>query len=108
MRWVNAARRLSQRFGWGRLLGLAVLAGALALRAWDPMPLQLARLKTFDFYQLAKARLATVRPVVIVDIDEGEPNQPRPVALAAFAARQIGRSDYRGGGGGNRLRRCVP
>ena len=71
IRWPRiAARRLSQRFGWGRLVGLAVLAGALALRVWDPTPLQLARLKTFDVYQLTKPRLPTARPVVIVDIDE--------------------------------------
>jgi hypothetical protein len=43
-----ATRRLSQRFGWGRVFGLAALAGSLALRAWDSTPLQLIRLKTFD------------------------------------------------------------
>lgn len=61
---------MAQRFGWGRLVGLSLIAVLLVLRAWDPVPLQLARLKTFDFFQLAKPRVATARPVVIVDIDE--------------------------------------
>ena len=87
------ARRLSQRFGWSRVFGLAVLAGFLALRAWDPTPLQLARLKTFDLYQLAKPRVPTARPVVIVDIDEASLNSlgqwPWPRSLIAKLVDQI-------------------
>lgn len=94
IRWPRrAVRRLSQRFGWGRLFGLAVLAGALVLRAWDPMPLQLARLKVFDFYQLTKPRLPTARPVVIVDIDEASLNSlgqwPWPRSLLAKLVDRI-------------------
>jgi adenylate cyclase len=63
-------RRTAQRFGWSRLLGLALLAGFVALRLWDATPLQLARLKTFDFYQLVKPRVPGILPAVIVDIDE--------------------------------------
>ncbi len=62
--------RLSQHIGWGRVLALTVLAALLVLRAWDIAPLQLARLKTFDFYQIIKPRVPTIWPVVIVDIDE--------------------------------------
>jgi len=90
---ARTVRRLSRRFGWGRVVGLAVLAGVLALRAWDPMPLQLARLKTFDLYQLAKPRVSMVRPVVIVDIDEASLNSlgqwPWPRSLVAKLVDEI-------------------
>ena len=92
-RLAGMARRLSQRFGWGRVFGLAVLAVFLALRAWDAMPLQLARLKTFDFYQLAKPREPTTWPVAIVDIDEASLNSlgqwPWPRSLVAKLVDQI-------------------
>ena len=73
-RFAGMARRLLQRVGWGRVFGLAVLASFLALGAWDAMPLQLAHLKTFDLYQLAKPRVPIAHPVVIVDIDEASLN----------------------------------
>jgi adenylate cyclase len=87
------ARRLSQRFGWGRVFALAVLAAFLALRAWDAAPLQIVRLKTFDLYQLAKPHVPTTRPVVIVDIDEASLNSlgqwPWPRPLLAKLVDQI-------------------
>ncbi len=90
---AQTARRLSQHFGWWRLLALAVLVGFLALRGWDVAPLQLARLKTFDLYQLAKPRVPTARPVVIVDIDEASLNSlgqwPWPRSLLATLVDQI-------------------
>ena len=90
---AQIARRSSQRFGWGRLLALAVLVGLLALRGWDVAPLQLARLKTFDLYQLTKPRVPTARPVVIVDIDEASLNSlgqwPWPRSLVAKLVDQI-------------------
>lgn len=42
----------------------------LAIRFWDPAPIEILRLKTLDIYQVLKPRAATVQPVVIVDIDE--------------------------------------
>jgi hypothetical protein len=88
-----AQRLSSQRFGWGRVFALAVLAAFLALRAWDAAPLQLVRLKTFDLYQLAKPRVPTTRPVVIVDIDEASLNSlgqwPWPRPLVAKLIDQI-------------------
>lgn len=63
-------KRTAQRFGWGRAIALPVLLAFVVLRAWDPAPLELLRLKGFDFYQLLKPRAAGQRPVVIVDIDE--------------------------------------
>jgi len=56
-----------------RLLGYALLAGFLFMYLWNPGPLELARLKVFDFYQQAKPRPippAKQKPVTIIDIDE--------------------------------------
>ena len=47
-----------------------MLAALLALRIIDPAPLEDLRLRSFDFYQILKPRIPTVKPVVIVDIDE--------------------------------------
>ena len=66
--------RLAQRFGWGRMFGIALLIALVALRVWDPAALQLLRLKTFDIYQIAKPRIPSGKPVVIVDIDEASLN----------------------------------
>ena len=63
-------KRSAQRFGWGRVFGLALLVALLGLRVWDPPALQILRLKTFDLYQIAKPREPQARPVIIVDIDE--------------------------------------
>ncbi|MCG8558306.1 MAG: adenylate/guanylate cyclase domain-containing protein [Hyphomicrobiales bacterium] len=69
--WIyNRFKGIAQRFGWGRAIALTVLFGFVMLRAWDPVPLELLRLKSFDLYQLLKPRTVTQRPVVIVDIDE--------------------------------------
>ncbi len=54
----------------GRVVALIVLAVLLLVRAFDPAPLESARLKLFDLYQRlapAEARPATV---MIVDIDD--------------------------------------
>ena len=53
-----------------RLAGLVLLIAAMLLRAVDPAPLEVLRLKTFDLYQLAFPRVSTQERVVIVDIDE--------------------------------------
>jgi adenylate cyclase len=58
-----------------RLIGLVpaiVLAALLALRAWDPAPVQLLRDLAFDIYQRAKPRPQNVAEslVRIVDIDD--------------------------------------
>ena len=56
--------------GFGRIIGLAMLATFIALRAWDPLPVELLRLKTFDIYQIMKPRDDSLRAVMIIDIDE--------------------------------------
>ena len=62
--------RLLQRIRVGRLLALGLLIALMALRVWDPEPIEFARLKIFDFYQLIKPREAGQQPIVIVDLDE--------------------------------------
>ena len=57
-------------FGLRRSAGFALLAAFVALRIWDPPSIENLRLRGFDFYQVMKPRVATLRPVVIVDIDE--------------------------------------
>jgi adenylate cyclase len=42
----------------------------LALRVWDPAPLEVLRVRTFDFYQNLHPREFTPQPIVIVDLDE--------------------------------------
>ena len=59
-----------RRFGVGRWLALALLALLVALRSWDPLPVETLRLRTFDLYQLIQPREAAVQPVAIVDLDE--------------------------------------
>ena len=84
---------LAHRFGWGRMFGMALLAALVALRVWDPAALQLARLKTFDLYQLAKPRVPAARPVLIVDIDEASLNElgqwPWPRTIVARLVEKI-------------------
>jgi adenylate cyclase len=62
--------RLLRRLALGRLLGLCLLVPLMALRVWDPAPLEILRVKVFDLYQLANPRQPIAEPVVIVDIDE--------------------------------------
>src|SRR5688572_16468247 len=57
--------------GWDLAVGAAILIGALALRAADPLPLQQLRNLTFDSYQRLKPRAYDPAiPVVIAAIDE--------------------------------------
>src|SRR5215510_11476136 len=57
--------------GWDLAVGAAILIGALALRAVDPLPLQQLRNLTFDSYQRLKPRAYDpASPVVIAAIDE--------------------------------------
>jgi adenylate cyclase len=53
-----------------RTLGLAMLAAFMLLRIWNPAPLEVLQLKTFDFYQKFAPRAVAQLPVAIIDIDE--------------------------------------
>ncbi len=86
-------RRWARKLGLGRVLALALLAALLALRLWDPAPLETTRLKIFDLYQQVRPRAYTPQPVVIVDIDEASLAEygqwPWPRTLIADLIRQI-------------------
>jgi adenylate cyclase len=57
--------------GWDLAVGAAILIGALALRAADPLPLQQLRNLTFDSYQRLEPRAYDPAvPVTIAAIDE--------------------------------------
>ena len=64
--FLRSAHALSSR----RSIGLSLLVVLLAIRVWDPRPLEELRLRSFDFFQTTSPRNSAVRPVVIVDIDE--------------------------------------
>ena len=51
-------------------IAVTMLAVFVGLRIWDPAPVQALRLQVFDLYQRIQPRVASTRPVVIVDIDD--------------------------------------
>ncbi len=51
------------------IIVVALTLGFAALRIWDPVGLQAARLTVFDTYQRIKPRPYTNLPVTIIDID---------------------------------------
>ena len=64
-------RRALRRFGFGRALAFGLLLALLAVRVWDPAPVEAVRLRTFDAFQNLKPRTPhPAKPVMIVDIDE--------------------------------------
>jgi len=71
MKRLNALRRwFGLKFGYARLICLALLVGLAALRIADPAPIEELRVRTFDGFQRISPRIKTARPVTIVDIDE--------------------------------------
>src|SRR5690349_6086056 len=78
MKRLRALRRwFKRKFGYARAVCLVLLVGAAALRVWDPHPVQEIRVRTWDYFQLFQPRVKTIRPVVIVDIDEKSLADPR-------------------------------
>jgi adenylate cyclase len=71
-RALAAGRRFNplRWFGLRHGIGFALLAAFIALRIFDPPFLENLRLRSFDFYQVLRPRVAALKPVVIVDIDE--------------------------------------
>jgi adenylate cyclase len=67
---MKSLARHARRLLSARILGAGLLLAFLALRWWDPGPLEELRLRTFDLFQVISPRVAAQRPVVIVDIDE--------------------------------------
>src|SRR5579864_6631081 len=71
MKKLKILRRwFGRRFGYSRLICLALLFGIAALRVADFAPIEELRVRVFDFYQRFDPRVKTTRPVTIVDIDE--------------------------------------
>lgn len=63
-------RWFARRFGYARLVCLALLVLFAGLRIYDPAPVEEIRVRTFDTYQRIDPRVKTIRPVTIIDIDE--------------------------------------
>jgi adenylate cyclase len=63
-------RWFKRKFGYARLLCIALLIGLAVLRIADPALIEELRVRTFDTYQVIDPRVKTARPVTIVDIDE--------------------------------------
>jgi len=71
MKRLRMLRRwFGRKFGYARLLCLALLIGVAALRVADFAPIEELRVRTFDTFQRFDPRVKTARPVTIVDIDE--------------------------------------
>src|SRR3954470_12912839 len=71
MKRLRILRRwFKRRFGYARLLCVALLIGFAALRIADPAPIEEFRVRTFDTYQVIDPRVKTAKPVRIVNVDE--------------------------------------
>src|ERR1700677_2583398 len=71
MKRLKILRRwFGRKFGFARLLCLALLIGFAAVRIVDPAPIEELRVRIFDSFQRITPRVKTARPVTIVDIDE--------------------------------------
>src|ERR1700761_5156058 len=71
MKRLRILRRwFARKFGYARLVCLALLIGLAALRIIDPAPIEELRVRTFDTFQHIAPRVKGARPVTIVDIDE--------------------------------------
>ncbi|THD54975.1 MAG: CHASE2 domain-containing protein [Bradyrhizobium sp.] len=71
MKRLRMLRRwFGRKFGYARLLCLALLIGVAALRVADFAPIEELRVRTFDTFQRFDPRVKTARPVTIIDIDE--------------------------------------
>ena len=68
--WTAAVGRAIRSKGLTYVVALAMTAAFVLVRIWDPVPLEVLRLKTFDLYQQIKPREHTPLPVVIIDLDE--------------------------------------
>ncbi len=63
-------RWFKRRFGYARLVCLALLIAFAGFRIADPSPVEEIRVRTFDTFQRFDPRKKVARPVTIVDIDD--------------------------------------
>ncbi len=66
--WFRRFMRLL--FGRGRLVALITLLLLLALRLWDPVPVEMLRLRAFDLMQSTFQVPVPNRVAMVVDVDE--------------------------------------
>ncbi len=70
-RGTGRVSRLRRAFSNDRLLAIALLSLAMFARVEDPLPMEIFRLKVFDYYQQIEPRpLNPNSPAVIIDLDE--------------------------------------
>src|ERR1700728_4806487 len=67
---MRRVARWARQFGVARAVCILLLLALVPLRIVDPLPIEELRLRTFDLFQVLHPREQTMRPVVIVDIDE--------------------------------------
>jgi len=83
----------ARQFSLARAVCLVLLLTLVPLRVLDPPPLQELRLRTFDLFQALLPRRQTMRPVVIVDIDESSLKEigqwPWPRTIVSDLVRRI-------------------
>ena len=89
-----AARRRARTRRAVDLLPLALVAALLAIRVWDPVPVDSLREQVFDLYQRAQPRPPAADPrVLIVDIDDRSLREigqwPWPRTLLADLVQRI-------------------
>jgi adenylate cyclase len=86
--------RWARQFGVARAVCTLLLFALVPLRIYDPRPLEEVRLRTFDLYQVVRPREQTIRPVIIVDIDEASLKEigqwPWPRTIVADLVTRIG------------------
>src|SRR3954454_9164011 len=71
MKRLQIVRRwFGRKVGYARLFCLGLLIAIAVLRIADPPALEEIRARTFDSFQVIDPRVKTVKPVVIVDIDD--------------------------------------
>ena len=63
-------RWFGRKIGYSRLFCAGLLIALAALRIADPAALGEIRVRTFDTFQVLDPRVKSVKPVVVVDIDE--------------------------------------
>jgi adenylate cyclase len=70
-RGTGRVSRFRRAFSNDRILGIGILLLAMYARYEDPLPMEMFRLKVFDYYQQLKPRpLIPNSPAVIIDLDE--------------------------------------
>ena len=63
-------KRIIRSVGYARLVAFLLIAFAIWVRQVDPIPLQIVRNLTFDFYQRVLPRAPEPLPVAIIDVDD--------------------------------------